>query len=103
VRYRTRHELALEMHREAGPLLPHGWVSGDDEVGRSSRFRAERRRPEERYLLAVPSNTTIRDLEGPVPGWSGRGPHPTRSYEQIRAWADAQPATAWRRIEVGDG
>src|SRR5512135_512243 len=43
VRYRTRHELALEMLRETGPLLPHGWVTGDDEMGRSSRFRAELR------------------------------------------------------------
>ena len=64
VRYRTRHELALEMLEETGPLLPHGWVTGDDEMGRSSRFRAELRRLNERYLLAVPSNTTVRDLEG---------------------------------------
>jgi SRSO17 transposase len=103
VRYRTRHELALEMRRETGPLLPHGWVTGDDEMGRSSLFRAELRRLEEPYPLAVPSNTTIRDLKGPVPEWSGRGPQPKRAFEQVRAWADARPATAWRRIEVGDG
>lgn len=103
VRYRTRHELALEMLREAGPLLPHGWITGDDEMGRSSRFRAELRHLEEHYLLAVPSNTTIRDLEGPAPEWRGRGPHPKRAFEQVRAWADARPATAWRRIELGDG
>src|SRR4051812_38925502 len=42
-RYRTRHELALEMLRQTGPLLPHAWVTGDDEMGRSSRFRAELR------------------------------------------------------------
>ena len=48
VRYRTRHELALEMLQETGPLLPHGWVTGDDEMGRSSRFRAELRRWGER-------------------------------------------------------
>jgi SRSO17 transposase len=81
VRYRTRHELALEMLRETGPLPPHGWVTGDDEMGRSSRFRAERRRLEERYLLAVPSNTTIRDLEGAAPEWSGRGPRPKATGE----------------------
>ncbi len=103
VRYRTRHELALEMLRETGPLLPHAWVTGDDEMGRASQFRAELRRLEEPYLLAVPSNTTIRDLEGPVPEWGGRGPHPKRAFEQVRAWADARPAAAWRRIEVGDG
>jgi SRSO17 transposase len=102
-RYRTRHELALEMLREAGPLLPHAWVTGDDEMGRSSRFRAELRRLNEPYLLAVPSNTTVRDLAGAVPEWGGRGPHPKRAFEQARAWSRSLPATAWRRIEVGDG
>src|SRR3954462_1016949 len=82
VRYRTRHELALEMLQEIGPLLPHGWVSGDDEMGRSSRFRADLRRLNEPYLLAVPSNTTIRDLEGQTPEWGGRGRPPRRAFEQ---------------------
>jgi SRSO17 transposase len=103
VRYRTRHELALEMLEETGPLLPHGWVTGDDEMGRSSRFRAELRRREERYLLAVPSNTTVRDLEAEAPAWCGRGRLPKRAFEQVRTWAGALPPAAWRRIEVGDG
>jgi SRSO17 transposase len=103
VRYRTRHELALEMLKETGPLLPHGWVTGDDEMGRSSRFRAELRGLNERYLLAVPSNTTVRDLEGETPEWSGRGPHPKRAFEPVRSWSQSLPAGAWRRIEVGGG
>jgi SRSO17 transposase len=103
IRYRTRHELALAMLKETGPLLPHAWVTGDDEMGRSSRFRAELRRRKEPYLLAVPSNTTIRDLEGAVPEWSGRGPHPKRAFEQVRTWTRSLPPSAWRRIEVGDG
>jgi SRSO17 transposase len=103
VRYRTRHELALQMLRETGPLLPHGWVTGDDEMGRSSRFRAELRRANERYLLAVPSNTTVRDLDGAVPQGSGRGRPPKRAFEAVRAWAAALPEGAWRRIEVGEG
>src|SRR5512147_2326037 len=103
VRYRTRHELALEMLRETGPLLPHGWVAGDDEMGRSSRFRAELRRLEERYLLSVPSNTTVRDLEGEAPEWGGRGRRPKRAFEQVRTWARSLPSAVWRRIEVGHG
>jgi SRSO17 transposase len=103
VRYRTRHDLALEMLRETGPLLPHGWITGDDEMGRSSRFRAELRRLGERYVLAVPSNTTIRDRDGAVPERGGRGPHPKRSFEQVRAWAHSLSPGAWRRIEVGEG
>jgi len=43
VRLRTRHELILEMLDERGSLLPHAWVSGDDELGRSSWFRQELR------------------------------------------------------------
>src|SRR3954454_15106533 len=39
VRFRTRHELALEMLDQHGPALPHTWVAGDDEMGRSSWFR----------------------------------------------------------------
>jgi len=103
VRYRTRHELALEMLKETGPLLPHGWVTGDDEMGRSSRFRAELRRRREQYLLAVPSNTTVRDLEGEAPARGSRGRPPKRAFEQVRAWAGSLPSGAWRRIEVGDG
>jgi SRSO17 transposase len=103
VRYRTRHDLALQMLRETGPLLPHGWVTGDDEMGRSSRFRAELRRLGERYLLAVPSNTTIRDLDGAAPEGSGRGRPPKRAFESVRAWTASLPEGTWRRIEVGEG
>jgi SRSO17 transposase len=103
VRYRTRHDLALEMLRENGGLLPHAWVAGDDEMGRSSRFRADLRAMRERYLLAVPSNTTIRDLDGEGPSGSQSGRRLKRPFEQVRAWALAQPPQAWRRIEVRGG
>src|SRR6516162_2033325 len=72
VRFQTRHELALQMLDERGPLLPHAWVSGDDEMGRSSWFRRELHTRGESYLLAVPSNTLVRDLRAPDPPCSGR-------------------------------
>jgi SRSO17 transposase len=103
VRYRTRHELALEMLREKGELLPHAWITGDDEMGRSSRFRADLRTLGEHYLLAVPSNTTIRDLDGEGPAGSGPERRRKRPFEPVRAWAQAQPPQAWRRIEVRNG
>jgi SRSO17 transposase len=103
VRYRTRHDLALEMLREKGELLPHAWVAGDDEMGRSSRFRADLRAMGERYLLAVPSHTTIRDLDGEAPSGSDPQRRRKRPFEQVRAWALAQPPQAWRRIEVRSG
>jgi SRSO17 transposase len=67
VRFRTRHALALEMLNENGPVLPHAWVAGDDEMGRSSGFRQSLRDRKEQYLLAVPSNTLVRDLGATPP------------------------------------
>lgn len=61
VHFQTRHEQALDMLDEQGSLLPHRWVTGDDEMGRSSSFRGELREIGEQYLLAVPSNTLIRE------------------------------------------
>src|SRR4051812_43111987 len=43
--------------------LPHAWVSGDGEMGRPAEFRDWLRRNGERYLLDVPCNTSVRDLE----------------------------------------
>jgi hypothetical protein len=37
--YHTRHEQCLEMLDLWGAQVPHGWVTGDDELGRHTRFR----------------------------------------------------------------
>ena len=103
IKFRTRHELALEMLNECGDQLPHGWISGDDEMGRSSRFRRELQARTERYLLAVPSNTLIRDLDAPPPEYSGRGRHPLSPFLRLDRWRAALPEDAWTRIEVRDG
>jgi SRSO17 transposase len=66
VRYHTRHAQCLEMLDAWGDQTPHGWVTGDDELGRHSRFRHELRERGERYVLGVPCTTTIRDLEAPA-------------------------------------
>jgi hypothetical protein len=86
IRFRTRHELALEMLDERGPLLPHAWVSGDDELGRCSWFRQELRSRGECYLLAVPSNTAVRDLAAPEPAYAGRGRRPAMPFTRVDRW-----------------
>jgi SRSO17 transposase len=103
IRYCTRHELALEMLDRRGPALPHGWVSGDDEMGRPAWFRRKLAARDERYLLAVPSNTTIRDLEAEPPPYGGRGPHPKPPFQGVRAWCASLPAGAWTHLTVRDG
>jgi SRSO17 transposase len=61
--YRSRHKLALQMLDQHGPNLPHQWIAGDDEMGCPSWFRRHLNKRSEQYLLAVPCNTLIRDLE----------------------------------------
>src|SRR5262245_35039036 len=103
VAFRTRHELILDMLAERGPLLPHAWIAGDDEVGRSSWFRQEVRSRNECYLLAVPSNTLIRDLTVSDPPYAGRGPRPQVPFLRADRWCAALPETAWQSIAVRDG
>jgi SRSO17 transposase len=102
VRFRTRHELALEMLDGTGPALPHGWVAGDDEMGRSSWFRQQLQARGECYLLAVPSNTSVRDLAAPDPPYPGHGRPPLPPFGRVDRWAAAVPAGAWQAVEVRD-
>ena len=102
LRYQTRHEMVLEMLKTRGHLLPHAWVAGDDEMGRPAWFRRELDRSGERYLLAVPSNTTIRDLDSEVPSYDGFGRRPKQPFRQLRTWCESLPQGAWTRGEVRD-
>src|SRR5262249_57432288 len=73
VRYQTRQEQCLEMLDMWGDQVPHGWVTGDDELGRHALFRGELRQRGERYVLGVPCTTAVRYLEGPSPAYHRRG------------------------------
>jgi len=103
VRFRTRHQLALEMLQDKGPLLPHAWVAGDDEMGRCTWFRRALRDLNESYLLAVPSNTLIRDCAAQPPPYGGRGRHPKVPFQRVERWCAALPEDAWQTIEVRPG
>ena len=65
--YRSRHQLALDMLPASSTRLPHGWIAGDDEMGRPSWLRHRLDRLGERSMLAVPGNTWSRDLETAPP------------------------------------
>lgn len=102
LRYQTRHEMVLEMLKTKGHLLPHGWIAGDDEMGRPAWFRRKLDRSDERYFLAVPSNTTIRDLEVEPPAYSGCGRQPKQPFQQVRKWCESLPENTWTRLKVRD-
>lgn len=101
--YRTRHQLALEMLGQDGAWLPHRWLAGDDEMGRPYWFRHRLREWNERYLFAVPSNTSIRALEVAEPEYGGNGRRPKRPWQSVSEWTDGLAEKDWKRLEVRDG
>jgi hypothetical protein len=103
VRYHTRQEQCLEMLDAWGDQVPHRWVTGDDELGRHTRFRHELRERGERYVLGVPCTTTMRDLEAPLPVYQGRGRRPKPPWQEVRAWRQSLGVYGWTRLTVRDG
>jgi len=103
VRYQTRHEQCLEMLAAWSHQVPHGWVTGDDELGRHTQFRHELRERGERYVLGVPCTTTIRDLEAPGPVYQGRGRPPKPPWQSVTVWRHALVPEAWAHVTVRDG
>lgn len=105
IRFRSKIRIARELHERVAPRIPHGWTVGDDEFGRPADFRRSLRRRGERYVLEVPSNTMIRDVDAPPPtrppGQHGRAPqHP---FGSVMDWAQSIPTSAWTRVFVRDG
>ncbi len=103
VRFQERWRIALDLlDRCRG--IPHAWVTGDDEFGRPSEFRAELRQRGERYILDVPCNTLVRDLEARPPRRKRkRGRKRKVPFERADEWARRQPASRWRRMLVRAG
>jgi hypothetical protein len=54
-------------------------------------------------LLAVPSNTLIRDLEVEVPQHEGPGGPRKAPFVRADKWRASLPQSAWARIDVRDG
>ena len=103
VRFQTRHKMAETMILERGSKLPHQWITGDDEMGRCPRFRTWLREHNEQYLLAMPSNTTIRDLSDAAQPLSRTGKKLKAPWKSVKAWLQEIPSSGWTRIDVRDG
>src|SRR5467141_1859524 len=86
-----------------GAQVPHGWVTGDAELGRHTRFRHELRERGERYVLGVPCTTTMRDLEAPLPAYAGRGRRPKAPWQSVTEWRQSLEPDVWTRLTVRDG
>jgi len=103
VQYHTRQAQCLEMLDAWGAQVPHGWVTGDDELGRHTRFRYALRERGERYVLGVPCTTTMRDLEAPSPAYQGCGRRPKAPWQSVRDWRQSLGSAGWTHVTVRDG
>src|SRR4051794_6263071 len=104
VEFRQGWRIAADLIERSGPGLPHGWVAGDDEFGRPAQFRSWLRRRGERYILDVPGDTVVRDLECPRPERrAGRGARPQVPFGRVDAWAAGQPEGRWARLTIRGG
>jgi SRSO17 transposase len=105
IKFQETWRIALDLLDRSLPGLKHGWIVGDDELGRASQFRAALRQRSERYVLDVPCNTTVRDLEQrrPPRKKAGVGRKREVSFQRADAWAASQPESRWERIIVRDG
>lgn len=105
LRFRTSPKIALDLLAELSSRLPHAWVGGDDEFGRPAWIRRALAKAGERYLLDVPSNTCIRDLEAPAPKRHRRqaGRAAMAPFMPANEWLRKQPDSAWTRTFVRNG
>jgi SRSO17 transposase len=105
VTFKESWRIAVDLLERCRKDLPHAWVSGDDEMGRPAQFRSWLRRHGERYVLDVPRNTNVRDLEcrRPPRRHAGRGRKREVPFCRVDAWAARQPDGRWTRLTVRDG
>ncbi len=104
VKFQEPWRIAVERLKRCRRDLPHAWVTGDDELGRPVRFRAWLRENAARYVLDVPCNTSVRDLEcrRPPRRRAGRGRKREVPFRHADAGAARQPDGRWTRLTVWD-
>jgi SRSO17 transposase len=105
VEFRESWRIAVDLLERCRKDLPHAWVAGDDEMGRPAGFRSWLRKHGERYVLDVPCNTSVRDLEcrRPRRRRAGRGRKREVRFRRADAWAARQPEGRWTRLTIRDG
>jgi len=105
VTFQESWRIAVALLERCRQDLPHAWVTGDDELGHPAEFRGWLRRHGERYVLDVPCNTSVRDLEcrRPRRRRAGRGRKREVPFRRADAWAARQPEGRWTRLTVRDG
>jgi SRSO17 transposase len=95
--FKEKWRIAQQLIERSGADVPHRWVVADDEFGRVSTWRAWLRHQRKLYVVDIPSNTLVRDVNERSPD----GARP--KFETAHAWAARQPAQRWQTITIRDG
>jgi SRSO17 transposase len=105
VEHRTKWQIALDMLDAHGRGIPHGWIAGDNEFGRVAAFRKGLRDRGERYVLDVPCDTLVRDLNARRPRRrkAGKGRKRAIPFQRVDAWVAGIRPSRWKRFKVRDG
>jgi SRSO17 transposase len=105
IKFQEKWQIALDLLDRSLPDLPHSWIAGDDEFGRVSQFRAKLRSRKERYILDVPCNTLVRDIQKrrPPRKQAGVGRKREVPFQRVEEWVKSQPESRWERLTVRDG
>jgi SRSO17 transposase len=101
VKYQAKWQIGLEL-MERSREVPHAWVTADDEFGRVVEFRETLRDEGEHYVLDVPCNTLVRDLDERVRRRGRRGPRKP-PFRRVAAWVGRQPDNRWQEMEIRAG
>lgn len=101
LKYQPKWRIGLELIARSR-AVPHAWVTGDDEFGRVAEFRQALRAAGEPYVLDVPCNTLVRDLDERV---RRRGNRRRRKppFRRVEAWLARQPDNRWQAIAIRAG
>lgn len=91
VKFRRGWELALDMIDKRAGVLPHEWILGDDAYGRIVELRKQLEKRGERYLLDVPSNTSVRLNPG------------DKQARRVDDVAKSIPRSQWISVRTRDG
>jgi SRSO17 transposase len=103
VRFREKWRIGLDL-LDHSRNVPHGWVTSDEEAGRVSTFRKRLRQRRERYVVDLPANTLVRDLDEPPPRRRHRrGARRKPPFRRADEWAARQPAKRWQKFTVRGG
>lgn len=101
VKYQPKWQIGLELI-ERSRDVPHAWVAADDEFGRVAEFRKALREDGEHYVLDVPCNTLVRDLDERVRRRGHKRPRKP-PFRRADAWLKRQPDNRWQEIEIRAG